>query len=57
MSEKIKAAEKNAEVGSRKMRSDKTSDADVGNALRSAYQKTVSEGVPDDLMDLLNRLD
>lgn len=32
-------------------------DAEIGDALRSAYQQTLSEDVPTDLMDLLNRLD
>ena len=30
---------------------------DVGQLLRSAYRQTVEEAVPDDLMDLLNRLE
>lgn len=30
---------------------------EVGNALRSVYQRTVDESVPDDLLDLLKRLD
>jgi hypothetical protein len=31
-------------------------DANVGQALRSAYQRTVNEEVPADLMDLLGKL-
>jgi hypothetical protein len=31
-------------------------DATVGQALRSAYQRTVNEDVPADLMDLLGKL-
>ena len=31
-------------------------DRDMGAALRSAYQRTVDENVPDDLLDLLNKL-
>ena len=31
-------------------------DRDMGAALRSAYQRTVDESVPDDLLDLLNKL-
>lgn len=30
---------------------------DIGQLLRSAYRQTVEEAVPDDLMDLLNRLE
>lgn len=37
-------------------RKDEATGADIGSALRSAYQQTVSEGIPDELMDLLNRL-
>lgn len=29
---------------------------DIGAALRNAYQKTVEEAVPDDLLDLLGKL-
>jgi hypothetical protein len=29
---------------------------DVGNALRSIYQQTVEEDVPDEMIDLLGRL-
>jgi hypothetical protein len=32
-------------------------DRDMGDALRSVYQKTVDEKVPDDLLDLLGKLD
>lgn len=32
-------------------------DASVGQALRSAYQRTVNEDVPTDLLDLLGKLD
>jgi len=28
----------------------------IGNALKDVYQKTVEEGVPDDLMNLLDKL-
>ncbi|WP_380928129.1 NepR family anti-sigma factor [Sphingomonas arantia] len=31
-------------------------DANVGQALRSAYQRTVNEDVPADLLDLLGKL-
>ncbi len=36
---------------------DTAADTYVGSALRSAYQETVDEGVPAELMNLLNRLD
>jgi hypothetical protein len=32
-------------------------DRDLGNALRRAYDETVNESVPDDLLDLLKKLD
>jgi hypothetical protein len=31
-------------------------DRDMGSALRSVYQRTVDEAVPDDLLDLLGKL-
>lgn len=34
-----------------------TADRDMGAALRSVYQRTVDEAVPDDLMALLGKLD
>ncbi len=30
--------------------------ADLGNALRSAYQRTIDEQIPPDLLDLLGKL-
>ena len=32
-------------------------DRDMGAALRSVYQRTVDEAVPDDLLSLLGKLD
>ncbi|WP_245738976.1 NepR family anti-sigma factor [Sphingomonas rubra] len=32
------------------------SDREMGSALRSVYQRTVEEKVPDDLLDLLGKL-
>ena len=32
-------------------------DRDVGNALRRAYDEAVGEAIPDDLLDLLKKLD
>ena len=34
----------------------RTGEADVGNARRSAYQETIEEQIPDDLLDLLGKL-
>lgn len=34
----------------------KRDDRDVGAALRSVYQKTVEESVPDEFLDLLGKL-
>lgn len=31
-------------------------DQDMGAALRSVYQKTIDEAIPDDLLDLLGKL-
>ncbi len=31
-------------------------DRDMGSALRSVYQRTVEEEIPDDLLDLLGKL-
>lgn len=53
--EKIEA--KPAGERRRKFRApEKPGDGVVGQALRSAYQETVSEPVPDDLLDLLGKL-
>jgi len=38
-------------------RKGKGDERDVGAALRSAYQKTVDEAVPTDLLDLIGKLD
>ncbi|MFT3966263.1 MAG: NepR family anti-sigma factor [Sphingobium sp.] len=35
----------------------KGASGDVGQMLRGAYRQTVDEAIPDDLMDLLNRLE
>lgn len=32
-------------------------DQQMGSALRSVYQKTVDEAIPEDLLDLLGKLD
>jgi hypothetical protein len=35
----------------------RNTDQQMGSALRSVYQKTVDEAIPDDLLDLLGKLD
>lgn len=40
----------------KKPASDAAKDKEMGSALRSVYQKTVEEAVPDDLLDLLGKL-
>ena len=34
-----------------------TKDRDMGTALRSIYQKTVEEAIPDEMLSLLGKLD
>ncbi len=41
---------------SQKARKKGASDAEVGDALRSVYQRTVNEDIPPDLLDLLGKL-
>ena len=44
-------------TGTRVTRRKKRSDSpELGSALRSAYQQTVNEQIPDDLLDLLGKL-
>ena len=38
-------------------RAAKPEDAEIGRALRSVYQETVEEQVPDEFLDLLGKLD
>lgn len=52
---KTPASAKSARVRGRKAAG--RGSADVGQMLRGAYRLTVEEAVPDDLMDLLNKLD
>lgn len=35
---------------------DEADGTDIGEALRSAYEKTVSEDIPDEMLDLLGKL-
>lgn len=48
--DKIKSPRKGASDGSKPGRN-------VGDALRAAYDEAVGEAVPDDLLDLLKKLD
>ena len=49
---------RNAEIVPGKKRArGRTAGADVGQLLRGAYRQTVEEAIPDDLLDLLNRLE
>jgi hypothetical protein len=43
-----------ADAGDKKIRRQRTSD--VGRALRSVYDDTLRESVPDDFLDLLGKL-
>lgn len=49
-----KAGDKGASV--RKKRPQRGTEAHVANALRSAYEQTVQESVPDEFLDLLGKL-
>ena len=53
------SGKRDGQVENRKRRAARAAEADtyVGSVLRSAYQETVDEGVPDELMNLLSRLD
>jgi hypothetical protein len=48
-------------AGNSRQSSDRTeaagADRDAGTALRSVYQQTVEEAVPDEMLDLLSKLD
>jgi hypothetical protein len=44
-------------IGTHAVRRKKRTDSpEVGSALRSAYQQTVNERIPEDLLDLLGKL-
>jgi hypothetical protein len=43
--------------GSREKPDAAGADRDAGTALRSVYQQTVEEAVPDEMLDLLSKLD
>lgn len=44
------------QMSGRDMQSDEAKDREMGSALRSVYQRTVEEQIPDDLLDLLGKL-
>lgn len=43
-------------AGNQKRKKKGGSPAEVGNALRSIYQRTINEDIPPDLLDLLGKL-
>jgi hypothetical protein len=47
--------EKNVKAGSRP-KAPKSVQGNVGSALRSAYEQTVSENIPPEMLDLLGKL-
>ena len=47
---------KSTESGDSRRTGKKRPASDVGNALRSAYQKTVNEDIPPEMLDLLGKL-
>lgn len=53
----LKSPAKARSAGKRKSGEGLTKSADVGQLLRNAYSQTMEEAVPDDLMDLLNKLE
>ncbi|MGK6321223.1 NepR family anti-sigma factor [Sphingomonas sp. DT-204] len=52
-SEKTDSDPKMRKKGERKQKRD---DRSVGEALRAVYQDAVSENIPDEMLDLLNKL-
>lgn len=54
----VRSAEDPAKKMTRKKaKQDRPSEKSVGDALRGIYEKAVREKVPDDLLDLLSKLD
>lgn len=51
-----RAATAGTSVGQQKKRKKGAGGTDIGNALRSAYQRTIDEQIPPDLLDLLGKL-
>jgi hypothetical protein len=52
----IKVAAPDVDASTKKKRAKRAPDTHVANALRSAYQETVRENVPDEFLDLLGKL-
>lgn len=50
-------SEKNAPDKPKRAPVAQSKNRDMGSALRSVYQKTIEEAVPDDLLSLLGKLD
>lgn len=50
------ASEKDGTTAKKSPAKVQSKDRDMGSALRSAYQKTIEEQVPDEMLDLLNKL-
>jgi hypothetical protein len=53
-SEKTQKPEMTSKTAGKKVHS---KDQDMGTALRTAFQKTVDEGIPPEMLDLLGKLD
>ncbi len=53
-SEKTQKPEMTSKAAGKKVHS---KDQDMGTALRSVFQKTVDEGIPPEMLDLLGKLD
>jgi hypothetical protein len=51
----MKAKDRIPRAASRKAR-DKTQQSHVGEALRSIYEQTVNEQIPDEFLDILDKL-
>ena len=53
---KAREGQRDTDGKTRRKRVAKAPDTHVAHALRTAYQETVREDVPDDLLDLLGKL-
>ena len=53
-SEKTQKPDMTSKTAGKKVHS---KDQDMGTALRSVFQKTVDEGIPPEMLDLLGKLD
>jgi hypothetical protein len=52
----VKGSRSGADTDARTAQTENDRDRDMGSALRSVYEETVSEKIPDDLLDLLGKL-